>query len=1345
MTRSKKRKFHQTSDTPQQSANQIEFQGTPIEQSMVPGPSSKKSKKERDGNGLFLPSPFCDEKYIMSLWRHHQEPAKQWVENPKAVVNNFVTAIEGKGAEYKAMRGRVDGKAVTRCTISIETPVGAIQAIGDAESRKEAEKLCALSLCLQIGNRNLFDKSNLPNFLSAHHAQSNLTAFQKRNDNVATSPASSSKKQSGKANKTQEDMLRDVIAAIPKPATLTDGTAVSIETARQFMDFYCQKFKFGKPALVVVQGGRLIGGSQLWHASLSVGGSKIGMGKGKKKTEAVNAAYIDTAAYLERCDGPLWTEFQSAKKSLSGPVNTVYFNVSHDLAEELRELVYDASNSRLYERATRTRPLGGKDGKGEGERHGYRRAALVEGTPAFRRRGAELKDKLKKYLEDATMESMRAQRASLPISTNKEEVVKTINENDVSIVMAATGSGKTTQVPQLILDQAIADGKGPKCNIICTQPRRIAAISVGQRVAKERGELVGDTIGYQVRFEKRFPRGNGSVLFCTVGIFLKGVQDDEAGVGGRMMDGITHVVVDEVHERDVEIDLLLFVLRRALERRKKAGLPMFKIILMSATVDPTLFQNYFHGAPIIDVPGRTYPVERKYFDDVVADLRKVIPHNSPARWVWNDRAVTDYIDKEVANPSPNMKTLPTVDTPYAFIAIMISWIMGKSDSGHVLVFLPGWDEIRKVENMLKDQSEFPLIPGVNFNSDKYEIHLLHSSIPVADQQKVFDLPPEGVRRVILSTNIAETSVTIPDVCFVVDSGQMREKVYDPERRLSSLVTSFVGTSNLNQRAGRAGRHRPGEYYSLVSNARLATLNVHATVEMQREEISNVCMRILSFGLPMHVAEVLNDCIEPPEPERVLAALERLHRVGAIDSNEKLTSLGRVLVKLPVDPSIGKLCLLGSFFRCLEPTVTLATVFTNRDPFLAPINVRAEANEVKASWSPTDFKSDFLATLNAYKAWDRLQSTGQYVAANQFCQQNFLSKITLVALDLVKQHLIESLEDAGVLLVSGGTQENSRVIWNRRGPKPSATLPESLNTHSDSLPLLASLIATAVAPNFAIRASTKSWVTATDRVVIMSSSSVNHSKHQDDQARTSERQLYAFHEKVRMTATTRADGTRVEGPMTLRGTTALDPLGYMLFGANSLRVTERGLKCDDWLGIQGNVAALDDVERLREILDLCLLRVFEGLNSGPPAQNRPYRDDWEDENFREGEQDDDNPRLEREEVEDLDILATRVVRLLNRYAEERRGGSASLAGSSSRPQTPGGDYRGDSRAGSRAASPLLGARALSSTSTRPSSLAGSSRPPSSLGANRRPAVSTSSTFKSTSSKLGPDSSNWRARS
>lgn len=842
------------------------------------------------------------------------------------------------------------------------------------------------------------------------------------------------------------------------------------------MDFYCRRFSFTSPEVTsqLVPGG--------WEARMSVGGRKIGLGTGTTKKSALTQCYLDVVKYLEQCDPELWKTFheKSKKGDLPGYAPSLYFVLGSRLNDEIRDLCIDMQNSHLY----RNRPAAGssmdvQQNLSVGSYSRYNRPLRPDAMTA---KSSELLARRKQYLQDPRHQRMRETRLSLPVFTRDQDLLSMIRANEVTICMAATGSGKTTQIPQIILDSYIDSGEGARCNIFCTQPRRLAALSVADRVAKERGESLGMSVGYQIRFENRLPEDHGSITFCTTGVFLKRLQtalseDKRTGLG--TLDHVTHVIVDEVHERDVDTDLLLVALKRLLATRKAQNNPL-KVILMSATIDPTLFQNYFRddaGNPskIIDIPGRSFPVKKFFLDDFVRVIQ-----SGAMRWVFQEETVSKYMERELGNQQlasdhPEASLLSEeAEIPHPLVAATISHVLQNSDSGHVLVFLPGWDDIVAIQKQILN-SRGPWSVNIG-DPSKYSIHLLHSTIPLAEQQVIFDPPSEGVRRIILSTNIAETSVTIPDVVYVIDSARMKEQRYDPERRIMSLVSAWIGSSNLNQRAGRAGRHRPGEYYGILTKKRADSLQPYQTVEMSRVDLTNVVMHVRALNFPgMSAEEVLADAIEPPSQERVAAAMKELQMVGAIDIHKNLTSLGRVLLQLPVDVQVGRLVLYGSFFRCLDQALTLAAILTNRDAFVSPMHLRTQSREKKNSWTPDQYRSDALATLNAYNAWEKMQTAKEYQAANRFCIDNFLAKPTLLMIQKIKGHLLQSLYHAGVLHVSagGGLVDN---ITSRQ-----LVVPPELNTNAESLPLLAALIASASQPKFAIRTGERGFRTQQEKV------------------------------------------------------------------------------------------------------------------------------------------------------------------------------------------------------------------------------------------------------------------------
>ncbi|EKX39133.1 hypothetical protein GUITHDRAFT_143740 [Guillardia theta CCMP2712] len=339
----------------------------------------------------------------------------------------------------------------------------------------------------------------------------------------------------------------------------------------------------------------------------------------------------------------------------------------------------------------------------------------------------KLREELEARSSRSDMKKMMEGRKRLPSFSMREEVLSVIRSSRVVVVSGETGCGKTTQVPQFILDDMDAQGLGSQCNIICTQPRRISAISVADRVANERCETLGDTVGYQIRLEvKRSERTR--LLFCTTGVLLRRLVVDPE------LSGVSHVIVDEIHERGINEDFILIILKDLLRAN-----PSLKIVLMSATLNAQHFQEYFSGCPLLHIPGFTFPEEEL----------------STRYAKYSNRTKQNLL-----NWDPDKTDLDVVLSTLEFIC------EGQRD-GAVLVFLTGWDEISK----LLDKSKESRILG---DSRRVRVLPLHGSMPTVNQREIFDRPPPGIRKVILSTNIAETSITIDDIVFVVDTGKVKQ-------------------------------------------------------------------------------------------------------------------------------------------------------------------------------------------------------------------------------------------------------------------------------------------------------------------------------------------------------------------------------------------------------------------------------------------------------------------------------------------------------------------------------------------------------------------------------------------
>lgn len=630
------------------------------------------------------------------------------------------------------------------------------------------------------------------------------------------------------------------------------------DRARMFIEFYTKEFKFAPPSIdhqsvtgIAKKRGKKSGMGGTWISVMSINGQTVGDARAGSKKISEKKVYITAAEFLCNSDPTLLGQFEKFEElrrlgkedlGLAPPLN---LHISDALHSDIAGLCEDIAQSNIY----RNVPTKAEDAAHALVGPDQNRVVRTVGPLELKVKSESMSERLNEYMTAPVREKMRATRQSLPVFGRQADILSKIQVNDVTIVMAQTGSGKTTQIPQILLDDWTSRGEGARCNILCTQPRRIAATSVAARIADERGQLLGDQVGYQVRFDARHPQPNGSITLLTTGIFLRRMQSalgtNADPVAVAEMDKVSHIIVDEAHERDIDTDLSLVVLKRLIQDRRKRGIPL-KVILMSATIDPTLFQKYFTDpkglpAPVAEVPGRTFPVERFYLDDVLKQLP------SQTGGLFNDIVVSRYLNSEMSRDRSlfGPDTGMDLEIPYPLVALTVAHALQQSNDGHVLVFLPGWDEIKKVETILTSQT---LLGLKLWDETKYTIHKLHSSIPKEEQDVIFTTPAPGVRRIVLSTNVAESSVTIPDVVYVVDAGRVKETRYDPGRRMSSLVSAWAGKSNLHQRAGRAGRHREGVYYGLMSHMRYEALASHQTVEMKREDLSNVVMHVkVSFA------------------------------------------------------------------------------------------------------------------------------------------------------------------------------------------------------------------------------------------------------------------------------------------------------------------------------------------------------------------------------------------------------------------------------------------------------------------------------------------------------------------
>ncbi|PXF43282.1 putative ATP-dependent RNA helicase DHX57 [Gracilariopsis chorda] len=842
---------------------------------------------------------------------------------------------------------------------------------------------------------------------------------------------------------------------------------------------------------------------------------------------------------------------------------------------------------------------------------------------------------------------MKKRRAGLPAHKARSEILSKVMNNQVVVVSGATGSGKTTQIPQFLLEEA-SENRRP-VSIICTQPRRIAAMSVAERVASERCQSVGESVGYQVKLNSRLSRQT-RLVFCTTGVLLRRLQSDPH------LENVSHVILDEVHERSSETDFLMLILRDILPKRRS-----LRVILMSATLDAAKFAAYFSSTPssssswkirvpIAAIPGRTYPVDELYLEDAVSLARYTLKPGDRyarkrgppsqrgklagevagvvrdyyARTSATEAAAADdpadddiigndsggdsseivprfYLDvqhsrvPEVSNFHDYRAMASLIDESlvnFDLIDMLVRQIVlttsSDDNSGAILVFLPGTSEISTLIRRLSTG------PG----SNKLWALPLHSLLSPEDQRKVFKPPPNGKRKLICSTNIAETSITINDVTVVIDTLRVKETSFDPLNGFSVLSECFVSKAAAKQRAGRAGRVSKGTCYRLVRrNTFQAKLAAQQKPEIQRIALEHLVLNVLSIVSESHREnspyDFFSKAIDPPDKEAVATAINNLINIGALRTvgskgkkgygDVEMTALGKHLAGLPVDARIGKLLIYGSVFGCLDAALTIASTISERSPFYAPLDKREEARSAKGKfhWG----KSDLLTYVNVYEKWRELQENGHSNGAQQkFCNEHFLLRKLLITIGDNRRKLANALKDIGFC----GRQVDTRG-WERT---------DQFNKNGRNHRILRAVICAALYPNI-VRIDLPP---TKYREVAGGSIPINHNS-KDLKLRTKnsarvflhpestnfhignyETRWLAYYEKVHTSK------------LFIRDSTMVSPYAILLFGGDIGVNHKNGqMSVDRWVVFKAPAQVAVLARELRRELDQLLLRKFENTD------------------------------------------------------------------------------------------------------------------------------------------------------
>jgi pre-mRNA-splicing factor ATP-dependent RNA helicase DHX15/PRP43 len=549
----------------------------------------------------------------------------------------------------------------------------------------------------------------------------------------------------------------------------------------------------------------------------------------------------------------------------------------------------------------------------------------------------------------AKYHSILETRVKLPVYLFKDMLTDAIKNNQIVVVEGETGSGKTTQIPQFLLEAGLVD-PGKSC-VACTQPRRVAATSIAARVADEMDVQLGEEVGYCIRFEDVSHPTKTVLKFVTDGMLLREAMSDP------LLKRYSVIVLDEAHERTLSTDMLMGLLMEVLpERTKGSQHGELKIVVMSATLDAEKFQNYFHGAPLCKVPGRAHPVEVFY----------------------TAKPEPDYVEAAVRT------------------ALHIHECEGPGD---ILVFLTGEQEIEQACDEIREKGN-----ALGKDMPELVVYPLYSSLPPQQQRLIFSEAPgprvpggPPGRKVVVSTNIAETSLTIDGIVFVVDPGFSKQKVYNPRIRVESLLVSPISRASARQRAGRAGRTQPGKCFRLYTEQSFhEDLQETTYPEILRSKMSNVVLTLKKLGIDDLVHF---NYMDPPAPETLMRALELLNYLGALDDEGELTELGYQMSELPLDPQLAKLILVSPEYGCSSEIATIVACLSVPQIFLRPRETAKAADTAKAQFTHPD--SDHMTMLNAYAAYEATPERER----KQWCWDNFVNERAMMNASNVRTQLL----------------------------------------------------------------------------------------------------------------------------------------------------------------------------------------------------------------------------------------------------------------------------------------------------------------------------------------------------
>lgn len=543
----------------------------------------------------------------------------------------------------------------------------------------------------------------------------------------------------------------------------------------------------------------------------------------------------------------------------------------------------------------------------------------------------------------------------LPVYEQKDKILEVLEKNQVIVVQSPTGSGKTTQIPVILHEAGFSDSG----IIAVTQPRRIAALSVSEFISKQLGTTYPGLVGYKMRFEDKTDSST-KIKIMTDGILLQEMKLDP------WMSKYSVVMVDEAHERSLNIDFVLGLLKRVLQAR-----PEFKVIVSSATMNAEAFSSYFGNCPIVNIDTITYPVS--------------VIYDPPA------------IPASTSSPAASDALLNKIEST-------IQRVLSNRVNGDILIFLPG-------EKIIKD-----CMQKLYKSSFSRKIHIipLYGRLAKEEQERVFDSSPLGKKKVIISTNIAETSVTIPGITVVIDSGLAKLNFYNPHTFTSSLIETPVSKASCNQRKGRAGRTQEGTCYRLYPRKDYETRQMYTLEEIFRTDLSEVVLRMSELGITEFEQF---DFISPPGKEGIISAIETLNLLKALEKDNTLSEIGKLMVKFPLMPRLSRIIVeaILHYPQVLEETIIASAFLSAQSPFILPPGEEMEARIAHHAFR--DVQGDFLTYVKLFKKFINQEKP------EEFCEKNFLDYRVLSEIKNIKEQLELIVSDMGIPILNGGKNDD----------------------------------------------------------------------------------------------------------------------------------------------------------------------------------------------------------------------------------------------------------------------------------------------------------------------------------